>query len=109
MLKLKVPDFGSSDYGEPEWKGGSFPNGFFLWELRNRGCGKSSPKNDQETNRYQVVMLVTGGGALLVALADIQNNNQLNQIHQANVWALKELKSRKKIFLNWGYVLEMAT
>lgn len=45
-----------------------------------------------------MVMLVTGGGALHVALADIQNNNQLNQIHQANVWALKELKSRKKNF-----------
>lgn len=45
---------------------------------------RTAKENDQSMTRYQMVIVVTGSGALHIVLADIQNHNELNQIHQAN-------------------------
>lgn len=54
---------------EPISQMGSFFGGWET-EVVERG-----PKNDQSVNRYQMVMLMTVGGTLDVALADIQRQS----------------------------------
>lgn len=66
---------------------------------------RTAKENDQAMNRCQMVIVVTGSGALHVILTDIQNQHQLNQIHQANGIFIGNSGSH----VNWGYVMEIAT
>lgn len=58
--------------------------GFFFGGWETEVVKRTPKENDRAMNRYQMEIMMTGSGALDVAIADIQNHNQLNQIYQTN-------------------------